>query len=212
MTARVRIKFCGMTRAEDARAAVALGVDALGIVLTRRSKRFVDIEQARLVRSAIAPFVTCVALFMNDEPAWIGEAVAALSPDLLQFHGDEEAAQCACYDRPYLKAVAMGDGAGIVETIDAHPLAAGFLLDAHASGESGGTGAAFDWRRVPQGLRQPLILAGGLTCDNVGSAIRVAQPFAVDVSSGIESAPGIKDAARMRRFVEAVRSGESHAG
>jgi len=212
MTSRVRIKFCGITRVRDAQAAVALGVDAIGIVLTRHSARFVDPDRAASIRAAIPPFVACVALFMNDDPDWIHECITALSPDLLQFHGDEQAEHCTCYDRAYLKAVAMNGGDDPVEIAAAHPAAAGFLLDGQAAGEQGGSGKVFDWRRVPQGLNRPLILAGGLTCDNVASAIRMVRPFAVDVSSGIESAPGVKDAVMMRRFVDAVRAGDSYAG
>ncbi|MEO8803856.1 MAG: phosphoribosylanthranilate isomerase [Rudaea sp.] len=205
MIGRVRIKFCGMTRAADAHAAVALGVDAIGLVLTRQSRRFVGLGLAVEIRGALPPFVAAVALFMNDDQGWIRECIDAIAPDLLQFHGSEGAAQCTCYDRPYLKAVAMGGGENPDAVIAQHPDAVGFLLDGHAAGESGGSGREFDWALAPRELRQPLILAGGLTCDNVAAAIRTARPYAVDVSSGIESAPGIKDAEKMRRFVEAVR-------
>ncbi|HET8941816.1 MAG TPA: phosphoribosylanthranilate isomerase [Rudaea sp.] len=204
MIARVRIKFCGMTRVADVRNAVTLGVDAIGLVMTRKSARRVELQHAGEIRAAIPPFVAAVALFMDDDPGWIREAVAAFSPDLLQFHGSESATHCTCYDRAYLKAVAMGGGANAGAVIEQHPDAAGFVLDGHVAGELGGSGQRFDWSRVPRDLRQPLILAGGLTCDNVTAAIRTAQPFAVDVSSGIESAPGIKDVEKMRRFVEAV--------
>lgn len=205
MIARVRIKFCGMTRVADARTAVALGVDALGLVMTRKSPRFVALERAIEVRAAVPPFVSAVALFMNDDPGWIRECIDAISPDLLQFHGSEGAAQCACYDRPYVKAVAMGGGENLDAVIALHPDAAGFLLDGHSSGESGGSGREFNWTLAARELRQPVIMAGGLTRDNVAAAIFTAQPYAVDVSSGIESAPGIKDAEKMRRFVQAVR-------
>jgi len=201
---RVRIKFCGMTRVEDAQDAVALGVDAIGVVLTRKSRRFAGLARAAEIRRSLPPFVMAVALFMDDEPGWIAEAVGAMQPDLLQFHGRESALECARFGCPYLKAVAMGEGAGAHAQIAAHPQAAGFLLDSHAAGEQGGSGRIFDWNRVPRDLRHPLILAGGLTCDNVGSAIRAVRPYAVDVSSGIESVPGVKDAHKMRQFVEEV--------
>ena len=204
MIARVRIKFCGMTCVADAQAAVALGADAIGLVLTRKSARFVALERALEIRAAIPPLVAAVALFMNDDPGWIRESIAALSPDLLQFHGSESAVQCTCYDHAYLKAVAMGGGEPPGTVVEQHPDAAGFLLDGHVAGGLGGSGQPFDWSEVPRNLRQPLILAGGLTCENVAMAIRAARPFAVDVSSGIESAPGIKDIDKMRRFVEAV--------
>ena len=211
---RTRIKFCGMTRVADAQLAVALGVDAIGMVLTRKSSRFVDIEQARKIRASLPPFVTAVALFMDDEPGWIAEAANAIGPDLLQFHGSESALECARFGCPYLKAVAMGGGQNAGKVIAAHPQATGFLLDGHAAGGQGGSGQNFDWSRIPANLSHPLLLAGGLTCDNVAAAIRAAHPYAVDVSSGIESAPGIKDADKMRRFVDAVMRamGESGVG
>lgn len=200
---RTRIKFCGMTRVDDALAAAALGVDAIGVVLTRRSKRCVSPLQAREIRRALPPFVTTVALFMDDEPGFIAEAVAAVQPDLLQFHGSETLEDCVRYDVPYVKAIAMGGG-GPALALREHTAAVGFLFDANAPGEQGGAGRVFDWSRIPQDLARPLILAGGLTPDNVAAAIRAAAPFAVDVASGVESAPGIKDVNRMRRFVNVV--------
>jgi phosphoribosylanthranilate isomerase len=209
MSQRTRIKFCGLTSVADAQAAVALGVDAIGLVLTRKSARFAGIDVARDIRKSLPPFVCAVALFMDDEPAWIAQALAQVSPDLLQFHGSESAADCDRYARPYLKAVAMGGGpssdARVGEIVAAYPRATGLLLDAHAVGHAGGTGEVFDWSQVPASIGRPIVLAGGLTCDNVGAAIRTARPYAVDVSSGIESSPGVKDARKMRRFVEEVR-------
>jgi phosphoribosylanthranilate isomerase len=208
MSYRVRIKFCGITRMEDAQAAVALGVDAIGLVLTQRSKRFVKLEQAAAIRAALPPFVDAVALVMDDTIQWVTDVSEALQPDLLQFHGDEEAAQCERYGRRYLKAVAMGSTTDVSAVLTRHPHAAGFVLDSHAQGAAGGTGERFDWRRVPKQVGRPLLLAGGLEADNVVEAILSARPYAVDVSSGIESAPGIKDPERMRRFVAAVRAAE----
>jgi phosphoribosylanthranilate isomerase len=202
---RTRIKFCGITRLQDAQAAVALGVDAIGLVLTRKSPRFVELAQARDIRRSLPPFVSAVALFMDDEPDWIAMAVDVIAPDLLQFHGAESAADCVRYGRRYLKAVPMGEDADVPGIMAMHPAATGFLLDGYASGEQGGRGKSFDWSRVPGDLQRPVLLAGGLTCDNVGSAIRSARPYAVDVSSGIESAPGVKDPDKMRRFVEEVQ-------
>lgn len=199
----VRIKFCGLTRAADARAAAALGVDAIGFVFTRRSQRYVGVAQARAMRDALPPFTSVVALFMDDEPAWVEDVIAGVQPDLLQFHGSESAGYATSFARPYLKAIPMGaaDPRAIAQ---AHPRAAGFLLDSHAPGAAGGSGHAFDWSRAPK-LARPLVLAGGLDASNVAQAIALVRPYAVDVSSGIESAPGIKDAARMRAFVEAAR-------
>jgi phosphoribosylanthranilate isomerase len=200
----VRIKFCGITRIEDARAAVELGVDALGFVFTRRSRRFVDIAQAREMRDALPPFTSVVALFMDDEPAWIEQVVAQVQPHLLQFHGSESAEHAARFTRPYLKSIAM-QGGDVQAVVAEHAGAAGFLLDGHAPGDAGGAGQSFDWRRAPR-LARPVILAGGLDAGNVAQAIAVVRPYAVDVSSGIETSPGVKDAAAMRAFVEAVRA------
>ena len=204
---RTRIKFCGMTRVEDARAAVELGVDAIGVVLTRASKRAVTIEQARAIRRSLPPFVAVVTLFMDDDVSFVAEAIATIAPDLIQFHGSETASDCVRYGRPYLKSVAMGGGdwRGIIA---AHGQAAGFLLDGHAAGEQGGSGKTFDWSVAPAGIGKPILLAGGLTPDNVGAAIRAARPHAVDVASGIESAPGVKDRDRMQRFIAAVRAAD----
>jgi phosphoribosylanthranilate isomerase len=203
---RVRVKFCGFTRRDDALAACALGVDAIGMVLTTRSKRFAGIANARDIRRALPPFVSVVTLFMDDEPALIAEAIATVRPDLLQFHGSEEAPDCVRYGLPYLKAVPMGAGGDWRTIVAAHSQAAGFLFDGNAPGEQGGSGNRFDWAQLPASLSAPVILAGGLTPENVGDAIRAAHPYAVDVSSGIEAAPGIKDADKMKRFVAAVSS------
>jgi phosphoribosylanthranilate isomerase len=202
---RTRIKFCGITRMQDAQAAVELGVDAIGLVLTRKSPRFIELAQAHEIRRSLPPFVTAVALFMDDDPAWIAMAVDAVAPDLLQFHGSESAADCVRYGRRYLKAVPMGGDADVRGMVAMHTGATGFLLDGNVAGEQGGRGKSFDWSRIPENLQRPVVLAGGLTCDNVGSAIRAVKPYAVDVSSGIESAPGMKDLDKMRRFVEEVQ-------
>ena len=212
MSERVRVKFCGFTRREDALAACALGVDAIGLVLARRSKRFAGIGSARDIRRALPPFVTVVTLFLDEDPGFIAEAIATVRPDLLQFHGSEEAADCVRYGLPYLKAVPMGTTGNSADSwhgvVSAHPQAAGFLFDGNAAGEHGGSGKRFDWTRLPASLSAPVILAGGLTPENVGEAIRAARPYAVDVSSGIESSPGVKDAEKMRRFVAAAGSGK----
>ena len=209
---RTRIKFCGLARLDDVRAAVELGVDAIGFVLTRKSRRFVEPAAARALRDQLPPFVSAVALFMDDDAAWIEQAIATLRPDLLQFHGAETASFAERFDRPYLKAVPMASIADVAAFAAGHPRAGGFLLDSHAAGASGGSGEAFDWTRVPRAFARPLVLAGGLDASNVAQAIALARPYAVDVSSGIETAPGIKDAARMRAFVEAVHDADARAG
>ncbi|MCE5233478.1 MAG: phosphoribosylanthranilate isomerase [Mizugakiibacter sp.] len=201
---RVRVKCCGITRVEDALAAAHLGADAVGLVFARRSPRHVEPRQAAAIRAALPPFVTVVALFMDDDVAWVAQVLNAVKPDLLQFHGAEPAAFCGIFGRPYLKAVPMASVTDVEAYAAAHPLACGFLLDAHAAGEAGGSGRAFDWTRAPRDFARPLVLAGGLTPDNVGGAVRTARPWGVDVSSGVESAPGVKDAAKLRRFIEEV--------
>jgi len=200
-----RIKCCGMTRVEDALLAAELGVDAIGVVLTAHSKRQVSIAQARSIVEAMPPFVTTVALCMNDEANFVQEVVDVVRPSMLQFHGDESDEWCAQFGQPYLKAIAMGAGAAALYQLSDHPHAAALLLDGHGLGEAGGSGKSFDWSLMPRHLTQPLILAGGLTAANVATAIGIARPWAVDVSSGVESAPGIKDPAKMRSFIAAVR-------
>lgn len=207
MSLRTRIKFCGITRAQDAACAVALGVDALGFVFTRRSRRFIEPAAAAAIRATLPPFVCAVALFMDDEPAWICAVLDTFRPDLIQFHGTEPAAVCDGFARPYLKAIAMASVADVPAHLDAYPHASGFVLDAHAAGEAGGTGQRFDWTRAC-GLRRPIVLAGGLTPETVGEAIAHTHPYAVDVSSGIETTPGIKDDAKMRAFAAAVRAAD----
>ncbi|MBL8299098.1 MAG: phosphoribosylanthranilate isomerase [Rhodanobacteraceae bacterium] len=208
MNARVRVKFCGMTRADDVAAACALGVDAIGLVMTRRSRRFVPLDLAVSLRAAVPPFVAVVTLLLDDEPAWVHEIISRVAPDLLQFHGDEAAEHCTAFGRRYLKAVPMGGVADVPAYVRSHPQAAGFLLDSHAVGGQGGSGIAFDWTRVPRDMARPLLLAGGLHAGNVADAVRIAQPYAVDVSSGIESAPGIKCALKMRQFIQSL--GRAH--
>jgi phosphoribosylanthranilate isomerase len=206
-----RIKFCGITRPQDARLAVDLGVDAIGFVFTRRSQRFLGIAQAREIRRQLPPFTSAVALFMDDEPGWIEEVIAGVQPDLLQFHGAEPASFASSFSRPYLKAVPMASVEDAVAYAALHPGASGLLLDNHALGGAGGSGTAFDWKKAPR-ISRPTILAGGLDPANVAQAIAVVRPYAVDVSTGIEIAPGMKDPLRMRRFVEAVRAADQAGG
>lgn len=199
---RTRIKFCGLTREEDVAAACALGVDAMGFVLTQRSRRHVDLDRAVALRRGVAPFVSVVALMMDDTPAYVEEIIFRLMPDLLQFHGNEVPAYCESFGRPYLKAVPMGSVEDVAGYVDGYRGAAGFLLDSHVLGGEGGSGQRFDWSRMPRDIERPLILAGGLDPANVADAVRFARPWAVDVSSGIESAPGLKDFEKMKLFVQ----------
>ena len=203
---RTRIKFCGITRLDDARRAAELGVDAVGFVFTRASQRFIGISHARSIRAELPPFVTAVALFMDDEAGWIEEVISTVQPDLLQFHGAERDRFATSFSRPYIKAVPMDSVANVARFIGEYPNAAGFLLDSHARG---GTGETFDWSRIPPGAGRAFALAGGLNAHNVAQAVASVRPYAVDVSSGIESAPGLKDAERMRAFVSAVRAADA---
>jgi phosphoribosylanthranilate isomerase len=201
---RTRIKFCGMTRAEDALTAVALGVDALGFVFAPGTPRCLSLEAAAAIRRRLPPLVSIVALLRNAEAPLVRAVSEALRPDLLQFHGEEPAEYCAAFGKPWIKAIAMrGAHKPLPELVREYAGAAALLLDGHAPGEAGGQGHSFDWTMVAQ-VGKPLIVAGGLRPDNVARAIRVARPYAVDVSSGIEAAPGIKDSGKMEAFVRQV--------
>jgi len=204
-----RIKCCGMTQVEDALLAARLGADAIGLVFSGRSKRQVTLAQAREIVAALPPFVATVALFMDDEARLVRQVLDEVRPTLLQFHGDESDGWCAQFGHPFLKAIAMGEGAAALPRLHDYPRAAGLLLDGHAAGEAGGSGKTFDWSLLPDGLAQPLILAGGLHAGNVGDAVRTARPWAVDVASGVESAPGIKDPLRLAAFIRAVRTADA---
>ena len=203
-----RIKCCGMTRVADALLATQLGADAIGLVFTARSPRQVTIAQGQLIVQALPPFVASVALFMDDDARWVQQVVDEVQPTLLQFHGGEVDAWCMQFGRPFLKAIAMGDGAVGLAELHAYPHAAALLLDGHARGTAGGSGHAFDWSLLPAGLSQPMILAGGLDAQNVGAGIRALHPWAVDVSSSVESAPGIKAADKLAAFIHAVHAAD----
>lgn len=205
----VRSKICGITRIEDALAAVEAGADALGFVFYAKSPRAVTVQQARAIIAALPPFVTTVGLFVNASRCELGEILDAVPLDLLQFHGDETLADCEGWHRPYIKAVRVKAGDDIAAACHAYPSASGILLDTYVEGVPGGTGEAFDWSLIPQDLNKSIILAGGLTPDNVAGAIARVRPYAVDVSGGVEQGKGIKDHAKIRAFVQAVRSSAS---
>ena len=210
---RTRIKFCGFTRPGDIRLACELGADAIGFVFARDSRRQIEAEQARAMRQALAPLVDAVALFMDNPAEHVREVIRQVRPTLLQFHGSEDDAFCRSFGVPYMKAIAMGSDIAQQHPGTLHsryPAAAGFLFDSHGEGEPGGSGVAFDWARIPAGVQKPYVLAGGLSPDNVFDAIQSTLPWGVDVSSGIESAPGLKDGDMMRRFVEEVRRSDCH--
>lgn len=202
---RTRIKFCGLTRPGDVRLAVELGVDALGFVFAAASPRRLAFEQIEGLRQAVPPLVDAVALFMDNPGSEVEAALRALRPNLLQFHGSEDDAFCRSFGLPFVKTVAMGQGAGdAMLARKRYPSASAFLLDGHGPGQPGGGGERFDWTTIPP-LGRPVFLAGGLVPANVGQAIRAARPYAVDVSSGIETAPGLKDGEKMQQFVDEVR-------
>ena len=205
----VRSKICGITRVEDALAAVEAGADAIGLVFYAKSPRAVTVQQARAIIEALPPFVTSVGLFVNAGRCELGEILDAVPLGLLQFHGDEAPADCEGWHRPYIKALRVKAGDDIAASCATFAGASGILLDTYVEGVPGGTGEAFDWSLVPQGLDKPIILAGGLTVDNVAQAIRQVRPYAVDVSGGVEQSKGIKDPAKIRAFMAAVRSSQS---
>ena len=206
----VRSKICGITRLEDGLAAVAAGADAIGLVFYARSPRAVSIEQARAIVAGLPPFVTTVGLFVDMPQREIEAVLAAVPLDLLQFHGDESAAECEALGRPYIKALRVRAQDDVAALVDAYPGARAVLLDTFVNGVPGGTGQAFDWALVPATLSKPVILAGGLTPGNVAAAIAQVRPYAVDVSGGVEASKGIKDATKVKDFVRAVRAvGES---
>ncbi len=205
---RTRIKICGLTREADVQAAVEAGADAIGFVLYDQSPRYVSIERAAQLARGLPPFVTPVGLFVNAEPGLIDQAVDAIPDMLLQFHGDETPADCNRARRPYLRAARMAPGFDLLDFGRQFADARGLLLDAAVEGY-GGSGKVFDWSQVPRGVSRPLVLSGGLHAANVIAGIVQVRPWAVDVSSGVESAKGIKDAVAMRRFCDAVREADA---
>jgi phosphoribosylanthranilate isomerase len=205
---RTRIKICGITSVEDAADVVRLGADAIGLVFYPPSPRAVSLAQAKAIVKSIPPFVTVVGLFVNQDRAVIEQCIDEVQIDLLQFHGDESAAACDGYARPWIKAIPMRDGIDLREVERTYSNASGLLLDTYKAGVPGGTGERFDWQRVPASLASRIILAGGLDAQNVVQAIRQVHPYAVDVSGGVERSKGIKDAAKIEAFIAGVKRGD----
>jgi phosphoribosylanthranilate isomerase len=201
---RTRVKICGITQSRDAKLAAELGVDAIGLVFYRKSPRGITPQQAVEIIESTTPFVSIVGLFLNPEPAYVRKVLETVPLDVLQFHGSERSQDCDVYGKPYIKAVPMGGTVDALAYTAAYGNAAGFLLDSHVPGGAGGSGASFDWNRKPVNLNKPLILAGGLNDKNVSEAIRKLNPYAVDVSSGVEREKGIKDAVKMAAFIQEV--------
>lgn len=205
MTA-VRVKICGITRPGDGRRAAELGADAIGLVFYAPSPRHVTVEQATAIVRALPPFVSKVGLFVDAPEAEIRHVLEQVPLDYLQFHGDESPPFCTRFARPFLKVLRMRAGLDVIDYAARYPGAAGLLLDAYRKGVPGGTGETFDWAYIPSGLPLPLILAGGLTPANVAAAVATVRPWAVDVSGGVESSPGIKDEAKMAAFIRAAKA------
>jgi len=205
---RTRVKICGITREQDLQAALAAGADALGFVFYPPSPRYLTPERAAALAVQVPPFVGRVGLFVNTDAQDVRATLAAVPLDVLQFHGEEDAAYCEQFGRPYLKAARVRPGLDLVEFALRYSRAQGLLLDAFVDGYGGG-GQSFDWSLVPQELPLPMILSGGLYAANVGEAVRKLRPWAVDVSSGVEAGKGIKDAQKISAFMAAVRDADS---
>jgi len=202
---RTRIKICGITSVDDARAAVAAGADALGLVFFAASKRFVTIKQAKEISQSLPPFVTLVGLFVDAPLPEVEATHKAVGLDLIQYHGNETLSYCDQIALPYIKAVRVKDKVSVSDCRQHYPTAKAILVDAYVKNEMGGTGQSFDWSLVSQSIAADLILAGGLNVTNVGAAIQTLRPYAVDVSSGVELSPGVKSNDKMVKFIEGVR-------
>lgn len=202
----MQVKICGLTRPEDAQLISQLGVDAVGLVFWSGSRRAVDVGLAQEICAELAPFVTTTALLVNPSDAEVERLLSQVPINLLQWHGDETPGQCERWQLPYIRALKAQPGSDLVAEANRYPKARGFLLDSVHEGQFGGTGKAFDWDLIPESFNRSIVLAGGLNPANVAGAIRAVRPAAVDVSSGVESAPGIKDHDKIRRFMRAVAS------
>ncbi len=207
--ARTRSKICGITSREDALAAIAAGADALGFVFYAGSPRAVDKDVISPFLAELPPLVSKVGLFLNADRDYVASVIDQLPLDLLQFHGTETAEYCDSFGKPYIKALGAARAEELSVLADNYPGASALLFDSHPAGKAGGTGEVFDWSQLPASLTRPLILAGGLTPDNVAEAVRKVRPYAVDVSSGVESAPGRKDSNLMNQFVARLRRADS---
>lgn len=205
----IRVKICGITRVEDALTAVSLGANAIGLVFWRQSARYVAPAKAREIIAALPPFISAVGVYVNPDTEWVKETSSTAGLNLLQFHGDESPDFCQKFSLPYIKAVRVRAGVDLLQYATRYAGARGLLLDTYVKGEPGGTGHVFDWHLIPPDLPLPLILSGGLHAANISEAIRQARPWAVDVSSGVEAAQGIKDAEKIAAFMQGVRNSES---
>ncbi|MDP0588887.1 MAG: phosphoribosylanthranilate isomerase [Candidatus Endonucleobacter bathymodioli] len=199
-----RIKVCGISTVHDAVAATDVGIDILGLVFYGESPRFVTIERASDIASSVPPFTLLVGLFVNALESDIAAVLERLPLGLLQFHGDESVADCSRWSIPYIKALRVRPGVSISDMAGAYDSAKGYLLDTYRAGVAGGTGESFDWGLIPDDLKKPVILAGGLNPENIRAAIDTVQPYGVDVSSGVESSPGVKSVEKIKAFIHAA--------
>ena len=205
----VRVKVCGITRVEDALSAIRLGANAIGFVFWSKSSRYITLDSVREIVLALPPFVTTVGVYVNPTQEWVEETAEAGGLSLLQFHGDESPEFCGQFSLPYIKAIRVREGVDLLQYTARYRHAKGLLLDTYTAGMPGGTGHVFDWKLIPQDLSLPLILSGGLNPGNVLQAIKQTRPWAVDVSSGVEAAKGIKDEKKISAFMQGVRKSES---
>jgi len=210
MKFRTRVKICGITREQDARDAAAMGADSIGLVFHQPSSRVVELEQAIAIRRILPPFVTVTALFLDETEDWISQVVHRLRPDCLQFPGRESLETCEAWQIPFIKAIPMGSTQDPAGYASHYASAQGFLLDSNLAGRLGGSGDTFDWSMIPSSLEFPVLLAGGINPSNVAEAIARVRPWGVDVSTGVETAKGIKDAALMDLFFREVRRGDGY--
>ena len=201
----VRVKVCGITRVEDALSAVRYGVDAIGFVFWEKSARFITPDLAGQISVKLPAFINTVGVYVNPTREWVNETAQVAKLSLLQFHGDESAEFCEQFSYPYIKAIQVREGLDLLQYAQQHKNARGLLLDTYSTNMPGGTGQSFDWHLIPEDLPLPLILSGGLSADNVTEAIQQTQPWAVDVSSGVEAAKGIKDEKKIIAFMQGVR-------
>ncbi|MFW5432089.1 MAG: phosphoribosylanthranilate isomerase [Methylophilaceae bacterium] len=201
---RTRAKICGITHVDDALAAAKYGADAIGLVFYAPSPRYVTITQAATISAALPPFISVVALFVNATQAEVSDVLSKVRVDVLQFHGDESEAECAQYGLPYLKAIRVKQDTNLIQYAQMYSSAKALLLDTYSDDAVGGTGQVFDWSLIPKNLPIPIILAGGLSPENVREAVKQVQPYAVDVSGGVEQSKGIKDPIKVAAFLDAI--------
>lgn len=201
---RTRIKICGLRSLEHAHLASACGADSIGLVFHQASSRFIEPLAAERIVRQMPAFTSVTALFLDEIEDWVAQVIDQVDPDYLQFHGNESAHYCDQWQRPYIKAIPMGSVDDISVYANGFPNARGFLLDSHVAGRLGGSGDTFDWSKIPSDFQPPLILAGGLTPDNVADAVNQVRPWAVDVSSGVEASRGVKDPTLIKQFCNEV--------